>query len=90
MKKNCWEFMNCGRAEGGDKVSEFGICPVANNGNGAHVNGGEHDGRFCWAARGTLCKGEVQGTFARKIADCVMCEFYRLVRKEEGRDFRIY
>jgi len=39
---------------------------------------------------GRTGRGEVQGTFARKMADCVMCEFYRLVRKEEGKGFRIY
>lgn len=37
---------------------------------------------------GTLCDGKVQGTFAAKIMDCLNCEFYELVRKEEGPDFK--
>jgi len=82
MKKlNCWEFKRCGREQGGGKVAEFGVCPAAIEG---------HGGRFCWARTGTYCKGEVQGTFARKIANCATCDFYRLVRKEEGKAFRIY
>ena len=91
MKKlNCWEFKRCGREPGGSNAAVLGVCPATTEGNGGHVNGGDHGGRFCWALTGTLCKGEVQGTFARKIANCSICEFYRLVRKEEGKEFRIY
>ena len=27
IKKNCWEFNNCGREPNGAMVEEFGICP---------------------------------------------------------------
>ena len=30
----------------------------------------------CWYVAGTLCKGAVQGTYARKIGDCKKCEIY--------------
>jgi hypothetical protein len=91
MKKvNCWEFKRCGREPGGANAAELGVCPATTEGNGGCANGGDHGGRFCWALTGTLCKGEVQGTFARKIANCAVCEFYRIVRKEEGKDFRIF
>ena len=33
---------------------------------------------------GTLCSGAVQGTFAQKYKNCEICDFYQMVRKEEG------
>ncbi len=33
-------------------------------------------GRSCWIVAGTLCGGQVQGTMAKKIGDCRMCDFY--------------
>jgi hypothetical protein len=32
-----------------------------------------------------LCGGHVQGTFAQKLANCMECEFYRLVQTEQGK-----
>ncbi len=37
--------------------------------------------------QGHLCKGKVQGTYASKLRDCVMCDFYKKVKKEEGDNF---
>ena len=48
------------------------------------ANGGKNAGRACWALAGTLCGGKVQGTFAEKLGNCLSCEFYQLVVKEEG------
>jgi len=82
-KLNCWEFKKCGREPGGAKVKELGACPAASTfANGA--NGGNNGGRLCWALSGTLCGGKVQGTFAQKLPNCMECEFYKLVRQEEG------
>jgi hypothetical protein len=83
--KNCWEYMQCGREPGGNKADELGVCPVTTAERFNGVNGGENGGRFCWFVSGTLCKGEVQGTFARKLGNCLGCPFYLLVEKEEGR-----
>lgn len=47
------------------------------------VHGGINAGRSCWVVAGTLCNGEVQGSFARKYASCIECSFYRLVKAEE-------
>ena len=63
---NCWEFKECGREAGGKNVDELGICPACPD-HGTH----------CAHVAGTLCDGEVQGTFARKLGDCVMCDFYK-------------
>jgi len=63
---NCWEFMKCGREIGGAKVQELGVCP-------AYPDHGKH----CAHIVGTLCRGEVQGSFARKFRTCRKCPFYQ-------------
>jgi len=83
-KLNCWEFKKCGREPGGLKVAELGVCPAPQAAAANQVNGGRNGGRLCWALTGTFCGGKVQGTFAQKLANCGECEFYKLVRKEEG------
>lgn len=30
-KQNCWEYMGCGREEGGSRALELGICPAASD-----------------------------------------------------------
>lgn len=86
-KMNCWEFLNCGRQPGGEKVEELGICPAArkNRLNGKH--GGINAGRACWVVAGTYCWGEVQGSVASKLKNCMECEFYWIVVDEEGGKF---
>lgn len=63
---NCWEFKKCGRETGGVKAEELGVCP-------AYPDNGKSCARVC----GTLCGGQVQGTFATKLANCMLCEFYK-------------
>jgi len=86
-RKNCWEVKKCGREPSGENVEKLGVCPAAlpNEYNG--VNKGKHAGRFCWAVAGTLCEGEVQGTYAKKLMGCLGCEFLKQVNEEEGRNF---
>lgn len=89
MKRNCWEFKKCGREPGGENADELGICPasVYPRLDGAH--GGKNGGRVCWVIAGTMCGGEVQGSFAIKYQDCRKCDFYQLVMEEEGPNFLI-
>jgi len=63
---NCWEFKKCGREAGGAKAAQLGICP-------AYPDHG-HD---CAYVTGTLCGGEVQGSFAAKQANCLKCDFFK-------------
>jgi hypothetical protein len=83
-KLNCWEFKKCGREQGGTKASELGVCPASAEPRVKGTNGGKNGGRACWAISGTLCGGNVQGTFAAKVGNCLKCEFYQLVGTEEG------
>lgn len=83
VKRNCWEVKKCGREPGGAKVAEFGVCPVTIEAKLHGVHGGSNAGRACWVVAGSLCKGEVQGTFAKKFENCEKCDFYIQVREEE-------
>jgi hypothetical protein len=87
MKTNCWEFKKCGREPGGGKADELGICLAATETRVDGVHGGKNGGRACWAVCGTLCGGEVQGTFADKIGNCKICDFYKMVWNENIEDF---
>lgn len=87
MKQNCWEFKKCGREPGGDKVSMMGFCPVAYDRIHKGKNNGFNAGRYCWRTAGTFCGGVIQGTFASKMDNCEKCEFFKLVKDEEGKAF---
>lgn len=86
-RKNCWEFMHCGREPGGERVSELGVCPASTEKRLDGTHHGKNAGRSCWVVAGTLCKGEVQGLFAKKYKQCSECRFYIHVRDEELPDF---
>ncbi len=86
-KVNCWEFMKCGRGPG-ENGTESGGCPAATGKGLDGVHGGKNAGRACWVVAGTMCRGEVQGTFAKKYKNCGKCTFYIKVRLEEGFTFK--
>jgi hypothetical protein len=86
-KINCWEFMKCGREPGSAKVSELGTCPASTFAKASGIHGGKDAGRCCWIVAGSLCDGKISGTYAHKIKDCLNCEFYKLIRKEESNKF---
>ncbi len=83
-KENCWDAKKCQRQPGGTKTGELGICPVATEARVDGTNGGKNAGRTCWAVAGSLCGGEIQGSYAVKMANCRECEFYKAVNAEEG------
>jgi hypothetical protein len=86
-KNNCWEVKKCGREPGGERINEFGICPAAIEEKVTGINDGKNGGRCCWGIAGTFCNEEIQGIFAKKMLDCVRCEFYQMVKEEEGSKF---
>jgi hypothetical protein len=83
-KQNCWEVKKCGREPGGVKSNELGVCIAATEKRTNGIHGGLNGGRVCWVITGTLCGGSAQGTFAMKLGNCLNCEFYKIVRQEEG------
>jgi len=85
MALNCWEHKKCGRQPEGSKVAELGVCPAATDTSFDDKNSGKNAGRFCWKVAGTFCGGEVQGTWAAKMNNCVSCDFMKLVKEEEGK-----
>ena len=89
QRENCWEVKKCGREPGGENVKILGICPAVLPSEYDGVNNGKQAGRFCWTVAGTLCQGEVQGTYATELRDCLACEFLGQVSKYEGRTFTL-
>ncbi len=85
-KLNCWEFKQCGREPGG-RNKDLGVCPTTVEARLHGNHGGKHAGRACWVVAGTLCGGREQGTFAHKYHNCEKCDFYQMVRREEGPRF---
>ena len=65
----------------------LGLCPAAVDAARDGVYGGKNGGRSCWTIAGTYCFGIVQGTFARKFDDCMDCDFFWLVAREEEEEF---
>lgn len=88
-KRNCWEYKRCGREPGGNNADELGVCPATTEKRLDGTFDGKNAGRACWVVAGTMCKGTVQGTYAQKLGDCGLCEFYQLVKQEEGKDFLV-
>ena len=88
-KKNCWEFKNCGRQPGGAKTAELGVCPASTEASLDNLNGGRNGGRICWAVAGTFCGGKVQGEFAQKSLSCMNCDFFKMVKTEEGDQYKL-
>ncbi len=88
-KQNCWDFKKCGRISGGTHEKDLGICPGYNEKRLDAVHEGRNAGRACWVVAGTLCGGKVQGSFAKKYENCEKCDFYQVVKKEEGHHFQL-
>jgi len=80
---NCWEFKNCGREPGGGHIHDLGICPAATTEIFHGLNGGKNGGRACWFVVGTLCNGEIQGTYAKKYKSCIYCDFYKKIKEDK-------
>ncbi len=80
---NCWEFKKCGRQPGGE-LNGSRPCQVPKMSIYDGINGGKNGGRVCWIVADTVCDGDVQETFHQKLEACSQCDFYRIVKEEEG------
>jgi hypothetical protein len=74
-KMNCWEFKKCGK---------MGTCPASTLSSADGYLGGRNAGRSCVYVTGTLCSGTIQGTFKEKEKNCLACDFFLVLKKEEG------
>lgn len=83
-KLNCWEVEKCGRHPGGMNVKELEVYLPAIEKKAHGINGG----RACWAIAGKFCRGKTQGSVVEKLGTCLKCDFYNLVRTEEGVQFK--
>ena len=83
-RMNCWEFMNCGRELGGNKVYELGVCPASTFSDSDGFSDGKFGGRACVYITGTFCSGKVQGAYQEKEKDCTDCNFYKSLKHEHG------
>jgi methyl-accepting chemotaxis protein len=85
MRRNCWDIKGCGCGPEGPER-----CPASEDRFADGANGGYSAGRICWLVSGTLCDGEVQGTFAQKGVACTSCEVFQEVQNQEGEAFLVY
>ncbi len=90
QKSNCWEIKKCGREPGGVQSRTLGVCPAAADTSVEGMNGGHNGGRICWAIAGTLCLGDVQGTFAKHEVSCTACDVFKQIKSEEGKNFTLW
>jgi len=88
-KQNCWEFLKCGREIGGAKAHELGICPAAVFTEADGYCGGKNGGRACMYIAGTFCCEVIPGTRREEWKNCENCNFYNLVRREEGAELSV-
>ena len=88
-KKNCWEFMHCGREPEGSCARTMGVCPACTFMPFNRVHGGRAAGRVCWAVDNTLCSGKSSGHFSKKLDFCGRCRFYKMVIDQEGDRVRL-
>ena len=85
-----WEFKKCGRQPEGSHSGDLGVCPAATTEDLDSLYGGTNGGRACWFVVGTLCNGDVQGTYAKKYKSCAYCDFYKKVKEEEYSKYKSY
>ncbi len=83
-KKNCWEFMQCGRGPDGSDTDACETCPATQTSSLDGLNEGENAGRACWLVAGTFCSNSISGKFAEKIDSCMECSFYKHVNQGSG------
>lgn len=88
-KQNCWEYNKCGREPGGINAAKLGICSTTTDTSANGINEGKNGGRICWAVAGSMGSASNHRLHTQKLISCLLCDFFKLVKKEEGDNFRI-
>ncbi len=79
--------MGCRKNVSGFTSDEFGVCPAVTCKALNGVHGGINGGRACWMVTGTMCGDKIQGSYQYKAENCSQCEFFLLVKMQEGNKF---
>jgi signal transduction histidine kinase len=85
MKLNCWEYNKCRRGSSSKDPCSAAVDKTSNG-----VNHGKNAGRICWTLPDTPCFNRPMGRFDEKRNICLSCEFFLLVKKEEGILFQFF
>ena len=85
LKNNCWDYLNCNYGPNSENP-----CPVVIDETSDGVNEGKNAGRICWTVPFTLCFNKPMGRFSGKREICLACDFFKLVKDEEGDSFYLF
>ncbi len=69
---NCWEFIRCGREEGGINVERLGVCPAY-----------PEDGQRCATIDGTFCD-LVKAMHDITHSSCLECPFFNSIHFDKN------
>ncbi|MGA1821626.1 MAG: two-CW domain-containing protein [Thermoplasmatota archaeon] len=89
-KKNCWQFNDCGKEPFSERIHDMNECPVLKAEKFDGINSGINGGRYCWRVEGVncaACGGISTPNWSDAERNCLLCDFFNKVRKEEGSDF---
>lgn len=84
---NCWEFKRCGREPDGKNSAKLGVCRVAVDTKFNGINNGTNAGRYCWKVKVSEDNHTTTNKTISNIIDCIDCDFFKKVKKEEKRNF---
>jgi hypothetical protein len=65
--KRCWEYKNCGEREDCAVYQKYKDKPIV---------------PLCWYVAGTMCGGQIQGGYAKKIDSCRHCDYFLYLSKK--------
>lgn len=85
---NCWEFKKCGKNIDPEKVNPADSCPALSDVSSSGINGGSCGGRICWAVKGSFSDNKALDA-DDELESCINCEFFNLVKEEEGDSFTL-
>jgi hypothetical protein len=90
-KLNCWELKKCKRIDKDElrDDDDLGVCRVYTEKFLDGLNDGKNGGRICWIIDSALCDEKLTtGFIINRNFNCQNCEFYKLVREEQGEKFK--
>lgn len=87
LKRNCWDYYQCGRTIKGDGKKEHDVCPAYYEKKLNGVHNGKNGGRACWVVTGTQCRERIKRLAIPQFLMCKLCDFKKTVISEEKKNF---